>query len=619
MGLYQPGGNFMASADRHGFTTSLVELINPGFGESYIAELYGGYHGIDTLHILPRLPSSVDGTAHIDMWFYLVDEDTVVISEFLPGSNPDAITITDQAAVYMEQELGYEVFRVPDHNGSHPWHAAAHFTYTNAFRVNDRIFVPSYGTGDADHLDRDAQALAVWQAAAPDAEIIPIDAYDLIWADGAIHCIVKQVPRYIGPEPSAALLSPIGGEILVPGTTHEVVWAASDDHGIAGLDLLYSTDGGTSYPGTIGLDVVHDGRLLWTVPAEETASARVKLLARDDEANWAEAVSPADFGIRNASRHVYDFSTGAGQHRWAWGHQTSSWSALDGVRRPASAASEVSELDGGAYADLASSNAEGGDGDGDRYRSPTPASGSESTHLFEFVIDEDPALILDLGLSWEGYGDACLQVELYVWDHVANQWGDGRGLYGSNRYVDNHAGNRDARLEGHIRSDFARYIGGDGKLTLLLYAERSTQETFHDYVSVSVTHLPDSDLDSVPDEEDCAPLDDQSWAVADEVAGLRLSHTGGGGGTTTLIWDPPAVAGATALAYDLLVSAGAGEFTPPTECVESGDGADTTALDPGAPAPGAVRHYLVRAVNGCGAGPSGPGPDGLPRPTGGCP
>ena len=53
-------------------------------------ELYQTYQGIDTLHILPRLPGSVDGTGHIDMWFYLVDEDTVIISEFIPGSNATA-------------------------------------------------------------------------------------------------------------------------------------------------------------------------------------------------------------------------------------------------------------------------------------------------------------------------------------------------------------------------------------------------------------------------------------------------------------------------------------------------------------------------------------------------
>ena len=63
--------------------------------------------------------------------------------------------------------------------------------------MNDRILIPSYGEGNPDYLDEDAEALAAWQAAAgPDVEIIPINSYSIIPQAGALHCIVKQVPRY---------------------------------------------------------------------------------------------------------------------------------------------------------------------------------------------------------------------------------------------------------------------------------------------------------------------------------------------------------------------------------------------------------------------------------------
>jgi len=110
IGLYYSGGNFQPGPARSGFVTGLINLDNPVEGETLIAELYQTYQGIDTLHILPQLPFSVDGTGHIDMWFYIVDEDTVIISEFEPGSDPEAITITDNAVPYMEA-LGFEVFR----------------------------------------------------------------------------------------------------------------------------------------------------------------------------------------------------------------------------------------------------------------------------------------------------------------------------------------------------------------------------------------------------------------------------------------------------------------------------------------------------------------------------
>jgi hypothetical protein len=82
-----------------------------------------------------------------------------------------------------------------------------------------------------------------------------------------------------------------------------------------------------------------------------------------------------------------------------------------------------------------------------------------------------------------------------VWDVVENDWSDGSGLFGENRFLDNFAGNRDETFTGHIRTDFHRYIDGNGMFTLLLYAERSTQESFHDYIAITVTHTSPGDLD----------------------------------------------------------------------------------------------------------------------------
>ncbi len=497
IGLYYSGGNFQADANGNGFMTSLIHLDNSGFGEVFIAELLHNYQGVDTLHIMPQLPWSVDGTGHIDMWMYLIDDDTVIISDFLPGENATAIQITDNAVGYLEA-LGFEVFRVPALNGYHPYDPNCHYTYTNSYRVNDRIFIPSYAAGDSSFATLDQRALLAYQEAAPEAEIIPIDSYDIIYAAGAIHCIMMQVPRYTAANPAAHVVLPDGGEVVCTGTTLDLQWAATDDEQIGSVDLFCSTDGGMSFPDVLATGEANDGHFAWTISEGVTTQAVVKVVARDNLGNEAQAVSEGPFVITAAPQHIYDFGSGAGADKWGWGYQTASWTTLNGVRHPTALATPLSPT---AYARLAYPDASGGDTDPNRYVSPIPSSGYESTHVFEFSIEENPAWMLDIGVLWEGYGDDCVQAELYAWDYMAGNWCNATGQLGENRYLDNFAGNRDGRLEGHIRSDIGRYLDAEGLFTLLVYAERPGEETFHDYVAITVTYAEPADIDADGDHD----------------------------------------------------------------------------------------------------------------------
>jgi agmatine deiminase len=489
IGLYYSGGNFIPGPNRSAFVSELINVDNPssqGFNDSFIAELYQTYQGIDNLHIMPQLPSSVDGTGHIDMWMNIVDEDTVIISKFQPGSNPTAIEITDNAVPYMES-LGFKVYRTPAWNVGN-----THYTYTNAFRVNDRYFIPYYASGNSNYADEDAEAFANFtEAAGAGVDIIPIDCYDIIPAAGAIHCIVMQVPRNIDPIPAVHVISPDGGEIMVAGTVQEITWVATDTYNreIPQIDLYYSTDDGNSF--TYIDTTSNTGSYQWTVPNVFSNSVRIKVIATSIDSDQGEAVSINSFTIATGIQSIYDFSIGAGNDKFCWGYQTSSWSNIDNERLPVS--NEIDVLVSNAYDKIAYSDATGSDGDNNRYISPNPSFYSESTHVYEFTISEDPADIDDIGILWEGYADACTQVELYVWDDTHNQWGDGQGLLGQNRYMNNWAGNKDSELIGHIIEDIDSYIDNNGKLTLLVYAERGPNSyvpqnpTFHDYISVIVS------------------------------------------------------------------------------------------------------------------------------------
>jgi hypothetical protein len=418
------------------------------------------------------------------MWMYLVDENTVIISEFIAGSNATAISVTNNAVPYM-QALGFEVFR------PQAWNAGgAHFTYTNAFRVNNRIFVPVYGTGivpggNSAYNARDTDAIAKWTAAAgPGVTLVPIQCSSIIGASGAIHCIVKQVPRYANALPAAHVAMPESGAIVLAGTQQEIRWNATDTNNVAlaNVDLAYSTDG-VAWT-TIASAIPDTGSYQWSVPAGlRSDAARVRVTARATDGDTVIAVGNP-FRVAPGTRTRYDFASGAGVDRFATGSQTTSWTTASASSLPVTTA-----LTSAQYAALATSNASGGDTDANRYISPAIASGSEATHVFRVRVAEDPASVDELRITWEGYADNCTQAELYVWDVVQSQWGDAAGLVGQNRFADSFAGNRDEAMTVAIRSNIGNFVASDGTVRFMVYAERAADETFHDYVAVDVTTL----------------------------------------------------------------------------------------------------------------------------------
>jgi hypothetical protein len=144
----------------------------------------------------------------------------------------------------------------------------------------------------------------------------------------------------------------------------------------------------------------------------------------------------------------------------------------------------------------------------------------------------------------------------------------------------------------------------------LLYSERSTYRTFHDYISVTVLSIGDSDLDGIYDDEDCAPIDSATWSLPSESGPLMLARTIG---STDLLWTAPLATGGVGVTYDTIRSTTAQEFgMAHAICIEVG-GSYTLTTDPEVPGPGDVMFYLVRPANGCGNGNTGSATTGTPR------
>ena len=198
---------------------------------------------------------------------------------------------------------------------------------------------------------------------------------------------------------------------------------------------------------------------------------------------------------------VYDFSTNGGVDRFAFGTYTNSWAEdLEGIRRQCpEVCTEVTQITPDAYDRLAFSDATGGDTDHNRYVNPDPAGQQdESTLIAEFNTLENPAYMLQIDVLWEGYGDMAHHMELYIWDYVQGNWGNGAGLYGENNFMDDGSGDADFVLSGSVTTDVSNYISPTGEITLLIYDDQRSEDSFHDYMSVTITSvecLVDGDCD----------------------------------------------------------------------------------------------------------------------------
>lgn len=101
--------------------------------------------------------------------------------------------------------------------------------------------------------------------------------------------------------PSVMLSIPNGGEQWVNGSQQTIQWSATDNVEITGADIYYSGDDGASWT-KIGSDPLNSGSISWTVLANPTSAARIKILAMDAAENIAEDQSDWSFAIEAGNK-----------------------------------------------------------------------------------------------------------------------------------------------------------------------------------------------------------------------------------------------------------------------------------------------------------------------------
>jgi hypothetical protein len=96
--------------------------------------------------------------------------------------------------------------------------------------------------------------------------------------------------------PSAQVLYPNGGETITEGSNVNLLWSATDNVDVVGVDLFLSTDDGANYS-AIATGIPNSGSYAWTAPVGLTHLARLKVIASDHRSQTGTDASDGPWSI----------------------------------------------------------------------------------------------------------------------------------------------------------------------------------------------------------------------------------------------------------------------------------------------------------------------------------
>ncbi|MCE9670697.1 lamin tail domain-containing protein [Myxococcus stipitatus] len=96
------------------------------------------------------------------------------------------------------------------------------------------------------------------------------------------------------------LTAPNGGEALAAGSAFDITWVAT---GVTSVKLEYSTDDGTTWKGITASTPAASGRYTWTVPADVSTQARVRVT--DTQRATVSDTSDAAFQLNGGPSQVF--------------------------------------------------------------------------------------------------------------------------------------------------------------------------------------------------------------------------------------------------------------------------------------------------------------------------
>lgn len=208
--MYEEGGNLMVDGFGHAFHgTGIFTKNQSQNGWSFQLtrdthqELFNTVQATEAERLLCD-----GGTGHIDMYAKLLDEQTLLVSEY-PSVvvASDRQRIEDNVALFAAQSNtfggGFDIVRVPmprrddgTYSTSCTQINADARGFVNGLFVNKTFIVPIYTDASSSQFNRDwdEAALELIRKAMPGYNVVGIDSRSLTTSGGAIHCVTMQIP-----------------------------------------------------------------------------------------------------------------------------------------------------------------------------------------------------------------------------------------------------------------------------------------------------------------------------------------------------------------------------------------------------------------------------------------
>ncbi|MES2559010.1 MAG: agmatine deiminase family protein [Bacteroidota bacterium] len=207
--LYGEGGNLMADGFGSVFFSDMFVTANSqqrGWSSAQTLDSITNFFAATQKANLKSLQCD-GGTAHIDLYTKLIDEQTLLVMEY-----PGVVTAVDKKTIednyqYMTTlkstyNRPFRIYRFPmptGDTGTYNLKTCNQIdgdarTYLNGITLNKTYLYPTYSDDRDGNKVQSAQAQALYEKYLPGYKVIPIDARAVSPGGGSIHCITMQIP-----------------------------------------------------------------------------------------------------------------------------------------------------------------------------------------------------------------------------------------------------------------------------------------------------------------------------------------------------------------------------------------------------------------------------------------